>query len=49
MWTSTTIPDVSLRLALNISLRVNFRVRARNIVKLKLMDQGDVTVSIRVD
>ena len=28
---------------------LSFRVRARNIVKLKLMNQGDVTVSIRVD
>ena len=33
----------------SVSLRVNFRVRARHIVKLKLMDQGDVTVSISVD
>ena len=35
----------------SVSIRVKFRVRARNIVKLKLMDQGhgDVTVSIRVD
>ena len=33
----------------SVSLRVTFRVRARNIVKLKLMDQGDVTGSIRVD
>ena len=33
----------------SISLRVKCRVRARNVVKLKLMDQGDVTVSIRVD
>ena len=30
----------------SVSLRVNFRVRARNIVKLKLMDQGDVTVGV---
>ena len=33
----------------SVSLRVNCRVRARNIVKLKLLDQCDVTVSIRVD
>ena len=33
----------------SVSLRIKFRVRARNIVKLKLMDQGDFTVSIRVD
>ena len=33
----------------SVSLRVKIRVRARNIVKLKLMDQCDVTVSIRVD
>ena len=30
----------------SVSLRVKFRVRARDMVKLKLMDQGDVTVSI---
>ena len=33
----------------SVSLRVQFRVRARHIVKLKLMDQGHVTVSTRVD
>ena len=33
----------------SVSLRVKFRVSAGNIVKLKLMDQGDITVSIRVD
>ena len=33
----------------SVSIRVRCRVRARNIVKLKLMDKGDVTVSIRVD
>ena len=32
----------------SIILRVKFRVRARDMVKLKLMDQGDVTVRIRV-
>ena len=32
----------------SVSLRVKCRVRARDVVKLKLIDQGDVTVSIRV-
>ena len=32
----------------SIILRVKLRVRARDMVKLKLMDQGDVTVRIRV-
>ena len=33
----------------SVSIRVKCRVRARNIVKLKLMDQVEATVSIRVD
>ena len=32
----------------SISLRVKLGVRARDMVKLKLIDQGDITVSIRV-
>ena len=44
----TSVVDRTL-VMVSVSLRVTFRVRARDIVKLKLMDQGDVTVSIRVD
>ena len=43
------VDRTSVSYMVSVSLRVKCRVRARNIVKLKLMDQGDVTVSIRVD
>ena len=46
---TSVVDRTSVSYMVSVSLRVTFRVRARNIVKLKLMDQGDVTVSIRVD
>ena len=46
---SKTLLTVHQLFMVSVSLRVKFRVRARNIVKLKRMDQCDVTVRIRVD
>ena len=45
----TSVVDLHQLVMVSVSLTVKFRVTARNIVKLKPMDQGDGTVSIRID